>query len=256
MPIGQKEVTTIPVSIEEAISAIIVIFFSCVIQGRFGMGGALLAAPLLLLINPIFVPVPILVSNIILTALVSRADWQSINFHDLGYLFIGRLTGTFPGVAVLAMVSGLAFDFLFGVLILIAVGLSLVGRKLAVNRISLALAGFASGFMGTISSIGGPPVALLYQHQDSTQFRATLSMQLLLGGTVSVIAIALGTDFGTDDILVSLMLVPGSILGFYASRLGIGNVTQSSIRIVTLTMSVLGSVVVLVRATLSLLSGS
>ena len=37
----------------------------------------------------------------------------------------------------------------------------------------MVVAGFFSGFFGTSSSIGGPPMALLLQHQEANQLRIT-----------------------------------------------------------------------------------
>ncbi|MCJ8312751.1 MAG: hypothetical protein MJK11_07250, partial [Pseudomonadales bacterium] len=99
-----------------------------------------MAAPLLLLINPIFVPLPILASFIVLTGLVALKDRQSINFQDLRYIMIGRVIGTIPAVIVMALTTGLLFEFVFGSMILLAVLLSLVGSHININRTSLTTA--------------------------------------------------------------------------------------------------------------------
>ena len=52
---------------------------------------------------------------------------------------------------------------LFGGLILLGVCLSLSGLRLPPIRGVLVGAGALSGVMGTVASIGGPPMALLYQ---------------------------------------------------------------------------------------------
>jgi hypothetical protein len=50
-----------------------------------------------------------------------------------------------------------------GLGVLLAVGLSMVTARLRPTPGTLVSAGFASGFMGWRASIGGPPMALVYQ---------------------------------------------------------------------------------------------
>ena len=67
---------------------------------------------------------------------------------------------------LLAVVSDDALSLLFAVLVLLAVGLSVAGWHLAKTRPNLVGVGVLSGFMGTVSGIGGPPIALVYQQAD------------------------------------------------------------------------------------------
>jgi len=232
--------------------AVVIIFIGSIVQGSFGLGGALVAAPLLLLINPIFVPLPILTSFIVLTALVAIKDRQSIQYQDLKFIMFGRVLGTIPAIMLMALTTGLLFEFVFAVIILMAVLISLIGANISINRTSLTSAGIISGFMGTISSIGGPPIALVYQSIDSSKFRATLSMQMMLGSMFSVVLIVIwGIDFGQDDLIATLILLPGGIFGFFASRLFVNSITRAKVRFAVLSLSGFASILVLTRATLT-----
>ena len=167
----------------------------------------------------------------------------------------GRMIGTVPAVMVMALTTGLLFDFVFGFMILLAVMISLIGGNIAINRGTLTAAGMVSGFMGTISSIGGPPIALVYQNTQSSQFRATLSIQMMLGSIFSAIGIICwGIDFGIDDVIASMILIPGAVLGFFASRLFVNKVNRARVRIAVLSLSAMASIIVLTRATVTWLA--
>ncbi|NIR59973.1 MAG: sulfite exporter TauE/SafE family protein, partial [Gammaproteobacteria bacterium] len=51
-----------------------------------------------------------------------------------------------------------------GALVLLAVAMSVAGLKISPTRPTLITAGALSGFMSTVSSVGGPPLAITYQH--------------------------------------------------------------------------------------------
>jgi uncharacterized membrane protein YfcA len=218
------------------------------VQGSIGFGAGLLAAPVLLLIDPAFAPAPMLVSNLVLTMLVARREWSSVDFHALRFIVGGRLVGTILAAGVLAKISGAGFDLLFGMLVLIAVVLSLLGGGYPRSPRNLSIAGIASGLMGTLSSIGGPPVALVYQGTDPSRFRATLGVHLIVGATLSLIAVWSVGRFGTTELMLAGVLIPAALTGFWLSRFGIDLVEAGHIRWAVLVLSTLSALVILSRA--------
>jgi len=71
--------------------------------------------------------------------------------------------------------------------------------------------------MGTLSSVGGPPMALLYQDAKGPKIRATLAGFFILGTNISLAALILVGNFGWMELLASLTLVPGVLLGYLLS---------------------------------------
>ena len=72
--------------------------------------------------------------------------------------------------------------------------------------------------MGTASSIGGPPMALVYQHGPGDRLRATLGAYFVAGATMSLSALAVVGRFGPTEAWLGAALVPGIVLGFTASN--------------------------------------
>ena len=121
----------------------------------------LLASPILILIDPRFVPGPILLSTTVLTVLLVYRERTAIDFHGIQWAMVGRLVGTVLASAILLVVSAEQLVLLIGVFILSAVGMSLSGFRFDPIRPVLVVAGMLSGLLGTVASVGGPPMALV-----------------------------------------------------------------------------------------------
>jgi uncharacterized membrane protein YfcA len=148
---------------------------------------------------------------------------------------------------VLAAVSEDGLSLLFAVLVLVAVAVSAAGWHLRPTRRTLAGAGVAAGFMGTISGIGGPPIALVYQRSDGPTLRATLSRFFLVGGAISLVVLAASGRLGRENLTAIVVVVPATVLGFLASAPLVRRVDKGSVRPIVLTLSALAAVAVLVR---------
>lgn len=188
------------------------------VQGSVGFGLSLVTVPLLFLIDPGFVPGPVLCVAIVLTLLLSHRERRSIDYHGVAWVLAGRIPGTVLGAAALVMLAGDLLSVLFGILVLLAVACSSLRVRVDPKRGSLVSVGVLSGFMGTTAALGGPPVALLLQNLPGARLRGTLSGVFLVGATVSLAALAVVDRFGREELSLALVLLPGILLGFGVSR--------------------------------------
>lgn len=221
------------------------------VQGYVGLGISIVAAPLLLMLNPAFVPGPLLASGLLLTVLIVGREHRAIRWQGIGFCFFGRLFGIAPALWMLTHVSQRAYDLSFGVLVLLAVALSLIGRGFTATAPRLWGAGVASGFMGTLSSIGGPPLALVYQHSPPVELRATLSLHFIVGGTLAIAGLASVGRFGGDEVVLATVLLPGVAVGFAVSRWLLRHTRQRNARPAVLALAACAGLIVLVRAALA-----
>jgi hypothetical protein len=120
-------------------------------------------------------------------------------------------------VLAVLMLSQRAFSLLIGVCVLAFVGLSLLTWRPQPRPASLVLAGVVSGAGGTAASIGGPPIALLYQNATGPQVRGTMSAYFVLGSLTSVAALAGAGQVTSGLLLSTVVLVPFLIVGFVLS---------------------------------------
>lgn len=218
------------------------------VQGLIGFGLGLLAVPFLVLLDPTLVPGPILFASGVLSVLMLVRERHAIRPRNLSWSLVGRVGGTALAALVLLIVPGDRLELLFGVLILVATGLTASGLHIGVTPGTLVGAGFASGFMATTVSIGGPPMALLYHRQDGPILRGTLSAFFVVGTVISLVALHLVDRFGWRELVLGVGLFPGILLGFALSTQLTRHLDGRMLRPAILAVCALTGMVVLVEA--------
>lgn len=205
----------------------VIIATGAALQGSVGIGFAVLAAPLLLILAPELVPGPMLFLGALLAALTMTREFRSIDVRELGLAFVGRVVGTAAAGVAIALLPLAVFGSLFALMILAAIGLSLTRWHLLPTARNLVAAGLLSGFMGTITSVGSPPMGLVYQNMPGPKVRATIGAFFTLGATFSLLTLALVGRFNTEHAVSSAWLVPPLVAGFMLSRCFVGRVDKS-----------------------------
>jgi uncharacterized membrane protein YfcA len=241
-------VPTLPVTPAELVLAIVLAFAGSLLQGSIGFGLAVVAAPILLLIDPRFVPAPMMLAAVFLVILIAFRDRRDVIVHDVALATVGRVIGTLPAAYALSKLSADVYEFVFAVLILVAVGLSVFGWHTRRTPANVILAAILSGFIGTISSVGGPALAMIYQHESGPKIRGTISAIFTIGTTISLAALWWVGRFGTIELTLGLLLLPGVLLGFVLSQYTARRLDQAHIRPAVLAISALSAVAVALRA--------
>jgi uncharacterized membrane protein YfcA len=216
-------------------------------QAAVGMGLALLVVPLLALLNPSLLPGPMLFAAIGLCFGMAWRDRASLDRRALAIGSVGLAAGTALGATALLAVPMTALPRLFGAMILCAVAVSLLGRKVRVGRGALLLGGVASGVMGTMAGIHGPPLALVLQHESPDRVRALLGAYFAGGYVISVLALSAAGRFGVEGLTLGLSLMPGTAVGFAVAPLVSHRLRPHWLRWVLLTVSTVSAGVLLVR---------
>jgi len=228
--------------------ACLIIAASSFLQGAVGFGHALVAAPLLTLIEPRLVPGPVTASSIVLSVLVLwRERHADVAAAGIAWTLAGRVPGSALGALAIALVPNERLAIFVAVLVLVAVAISTSGLHPRISRRSLLGAGVASGFMGTAAATGGPPLALLYQHFPGPTLRAALAANFALGGAISLAALALAGKYAAADVAPSVMLSVAAAAGFARSRVAADYFDAGRTRQAVLIVSAASSMAVLAR---------
>ncbi|MFV2070649.1 MAG: sulfite exporter TauE/SafE family protein [Pirellulales bacterium] len=232
----------------EIVIASLVMMVGASVQGSVGFGMGMLTAPLLLLIDPILVPGPVLMAALVLTLLVAHRERRTIDLGSVGWAVVGRLPGAVIGAAILAIVSQRTVAILVGAVVLLAVAMLAAGVRTRRTRGTLMTAGLVSGLTGTLASVGGPPIAMLYHDATGARIRGTLSGFFIIGLVMSLSALALLGGLGTRHLIAAAGLIPGVVIGFVISTHLAPIIDRGQTRRAVLGTSALGGVVVVARA--------
>jgi uncharacterized protein len=219
-----------------------------VVQGSVGLGLGLVAAPVTALIEPSLMPGLMLWLAASLPTVTLLHDRRDVDWRGLAWALAARVPGTALGVIVVASLTDRTLGVVVGTMVLIAVGLTVWTIRVPINRRTLVTAGCVSGVTGTATSIGGPPMALLYQHRPGRQVRSTLAVYFLVGASLSLVGLGIGGALHLRDLEVALALAPFLLVGFAVAgpvraRLDIGHT-----RVAVLAVCAASALALLVRS--------
>ncbi|HVN54557.1 MAG TPA: sulfite exporter TauE/SafE family protein [Anaerolineaceae bacterium] len=227
--------------------AILVTAVGALLQGVTGLGLNLFASPILMMVHPRFIPGPILMGALLLTALMLLRDRSSIDFRGVGWMTAGMLPGTYLAGRLLPIISLNALSILLGCLVLAGVGLSFWGVKFPGYAWVLFLAGFISGVGTILASIGGPPVALVNQDLEPRKLRGTLSGYFILSGFVGLMLLIPAGRIGPTELGLSIWVLLGVVVGFLSSGFLLSKMDARITRIVLLILSALSALILIVQ---------
>jgi uncharacterized membrane protein YfcA len=231
----------------ELLIALVAAVVGALVQGSIGFGMNLVLVPVVALVEPAALPATTLFLAVPLTiGMLARehrhADRSGVLWHT-----VGRVPGSAIGAWIVTAVSADALAALIGGFVVLAALTSIAVPPVRVTRVSAALAGVASGTMGTASSIGGPPTALLYQHHTGPVVRATLAYTFALGTLVSATALAVAGEIAGWHLLAALALTPGVLAGLLLARRLHAVLDRGWLRPAVLTFAIVAGTLAIVR---------
>ncbi|WP_323960091.1 sulfite exporter TauE/SafE family protein [Arthrobacter sp. JZ12] len=188
------------------------------LQGSIGFGAGLVAAPVIALIAPELLPALVVMLACLVTMLVTFRERAHLDLRGAAWALAGRIPGSVVGAWLAVAMSSAALSWLVAVSVLVGVGSAFLGWRPAPTRPALIAAGGLSGIMGTATSIGGAPMAIVWQGQPPARLRGTMSAFFLVGSLVSVGLLALAGTVTAEILSAFLWLAPVVLLGFGISR--------------------------------------
>jgi uncharacterized membrane protein YfcA len=231
-----------------AVLCVAVVMFGAAVQATIGLGMALVAAPVLGLVDPAFLPVTTIVLVWPLSVGVVRRERHAVEWRDVGTALIGRVPGVVLGAWVVAVTGPIAIKLVVALSVLLAVVASTTGLTVRTTRRNLLLAGVASGFTGTTAGVGGPPMAIAYQHVHPATTRASLGVFFGLGSVLSFVGLALAGEVHVRQWQLVALLLPGVLLGLGLSRPLISRLPEDRVRIALLGTCAVSATALLVES--------
>lgn len=218
------------------------------VQAVVGLGLGLLGAPVIALIEPSLVPVLTLWLALLISGLNLLGEHEHVDWRSTAWSLPARVPGTAIGAWLVATFTEQQIGVALAVMVLLAVALSVHTVEVPVTPVTLATAGLVAGATGTATSIGGPPIALLYQRTEPRVARATMSVFFFVGVILSLVGLAVSGSLGREPSLLAVALAPGVVVGYVVGRRTRGMVDQGVFRWAVLVVCTLSALALLARS--------
>ncbi len=218
------------------------------IQGTVGLGFAMVSVPILSLIDARLAPVPQLIVVLPLTLSMAWRERHSIDLQGFWWLILGRIPGAIAGIALLAVATQQALDIFIGLVVLVAVAIIATGVHVRRTSVTQFATGVASGTTGIVASIGGPAIALLYSSAEARTIRPTLAAIFTIGISMSIFFRSLSGNISRSDFVVSAVLFPAVVAGYFLSSVIKDKIPTGRVRIAILVISAAAAAGLLARA--------
>lgn len=223
------------------------VMLAAALQASIGFGMGMLAAPVVALVDPRLIPGTLILLALVVTLMVVLTERQHIDLGGTGWALGGRVPGTVAGALLVAALPERGIALLLAGVVLLGVVLTSFGWAPEPRRPTLVLAGAASGLLGTATSIGGPPMALVWQGKQGPALRGSMSGFFLIGSLLSVATLAATGSITSHALLVFALLIPAPILGFGLSLWLNRILDPRRLRLTAIAMSCFGAVLLIGR---------
>jgi uncharacterized membrane protein YfcA len=226
----------------------LVVMLGAYVQAVVGLGLGLLSAPIVALLEPSLVPDLTLWLALLISGLNLVDEHEHVDWRSTAWSLPLRVPGTVLGAWLVATFTEREIGVALAVMVLVAVLLSVRTVAVPLTPATLATAGFVAGATGTATSVGGPPIALLYQHGDPKVVRATLSVFFFVGVILSLGGLAIAGALEREPGLLALAMSPGVLVGYVVGRRTRGLVDQTLFRRGVLVVCTISAVILLARS--------
>jgi len=196
----------------------IVLAFGSWVQTTIGFGLAVVAAPFLVWLAPGWVPVVLTITALLLSAINTWNQRQDLHVTSMIIPMFTRIPGTIVGVWFLSMMTTETLQTFVSITVIMAVVVSLMKSRFEASALNLGIAGAVSGFTGSTTAIGGPPMAVIMQHGKPESVRANLSLYFTYSCILSLVGYSWIGLLNQEIILLSLSFTPFMLLGFYIGK--------------------------------------
>ena len=218
------------------------------VQGATGVGFALITAPVIGLLQPALLPVCVLVLMLPLNVYVVWRERAALDRSGAKWITAGRVVGTAGGLWVLVALSASHLAIVVGLATIAAVLATVLAPAFTPGRQAFIASGLVTGITETATGIGGPPLALVYQHQPVAVMRSTVALCFLIGELVSLATRLAAGQVCALQLLAAAQLLPALGLGALLSHAVHHRVNARFLRAFVLVFALVSGFVLLVRA--------
>jgi uncharacterized membrane protein YfcA len=217
------------------------------VQGTTGMGFALVVAPVMGIVEPALLPGGLLFLMLPLNAYVAWREWHAVDRHGVKWITAGRTVGTFAGLAVLLAIPIAYLNMVVGATTLLAAMATLLMPSFAPGRRAFVATGVFTGITETATGIGGPPLALVYQHMPAATLRSSVALCFLIGEIISLVVLAYSGRLDMATILPLMWVLLPLFIGLLVSQAVYKKINPRVLRSAVLAFAIVSGLFIVLR---------
>ena len=230
----------------------VLVVAGAILQVGAGVGFGTLVAPGTMLVAPILMPASVICLSFASAMLGAARLKGGIAYREVAVAVAGRALGAAVASWMIVRIgSREGFALLFAGLTLLGVILSRTRLTVRINTPVLVVAGFLSGLMATVTTMGGPPMALVYQNREAALARPTLNMFFAIGTLPPIAALWAAGVLDLSSVGRALVLLPAVLVGVALSHLATRFIDRRY-RTILLVFCVAAAVIIAAKALMAL----
>jgi uncharacterized protein len=218
------------------------------VQGSTGLGFAMISGPVIGMLEPVLLPVFLLIQMIPLNGYITWRERGAMDKAGVTWISAGRAAGTFGGLWILLLVTTHQLSLLIGVSTVLAAVATLAAPSFQPGRAAYITAGLVTGVTETSTGIGGPPLALVYQHRPGPVLRSTVAACFLIGEVISLLILSISGTITQQQVLTALALLPAVVVGGLLSRMVHHRLDGKLVRYIVLGFAIVSGIAVTIQA--------
>lgn len=218
------------------------------VHGSTGIGLGLIAGPALAAIDPQFLPGPLMLVSIVISARHLLSERQNADIAVIKRLLFGLPFGVAAAVFVLVTIDERTMAIGIGALVVATSLLLLSGFHLPRTPVSEFAGGAGAAFGSVAASLPGPPLVMSLHDLPGEVMRPTIASVASLLSLITVIALAPIGLFGATEAGLAALLVPFALLGLLVARVVRPWLDRQFFRPVILCIALAGGLALIIRS--------
>jgi len=229
--------------------AVVIAFTSAgaTVHASVGIGIGLVAGPALVAVDPGFLPGPVIMVTLILTARHLIVDGHHADRGTVQRAYIGVPFGLALGFVVVAVADEATMRIVIGCAIVIAAALLLLGVHVSRSARTDVLGGGAFALSLIAAGIPGPAAAVAFNDLPPTRYRGTMGFVGIPVGIVSLALLTFAGEFGSHELELTAWMIPGIGVGLLAGRYLRPHLDNAWFRTSVLWLALLGGAALVIR---------
>lgn len=188
------------------------------VHASVGLGIGLVAGPALLAVDTGFLPGPVILATLLLTARHLIVDGRHADRGTVTRAYIGVPFGLALGLAVVAIADESTMRIVIGSAIVLAAALLLLGVHVTRTSRTDVVGGGAFSLSLIAAGIPGPAAAVAFNDLPAGPYRGTMGFLGIPVSIISVALLALAGEFGAHELELTAWMMPGILVGLFAGR--------------------------------------